>query len=50
MSQAIEAMLSAGVLDLSKAAVELRAAKVEYERLVHLKSLEMNTSAALAAS
>lgn len=50
LSRAIEAMLSAGVLDLSKAAVELQSAKTEYERLVHLKNLAKNTGAALAES
>ncbi len=45
LSQAIESMLCASVTELSKAAVEVRAAKAEYEQLVHLKNLALHASA-----
>lgn len=50
LNRAIEAMLCTDVFGFSKAAGELRDAKKEYERLVQLKFLAMNTSTALANS
>ncbi|EMA2595319.1 hypothetical protein U2H31_006502, partial [Pseudomonas aeruginosa] len=48
LNKAIEALLCADVFGFSKAASELRDAKKEYERLVQLKLLAMNTNTALA--
>ncbi len=50
LSQAIEQMLCANVLDLSNAAVELHAAKEEFERLVQLKNLALSTNTSLSTS
>ena len=47
LSHAIEDLLCADLGDLSKASVKLRKAKAEYERLVQLKQLAINTRASL---
>lgn len=44
LNQAIEEMLCASVLEVSNAANELRVAKDEYQRLVHLRNLSMSAN------